>query len=117
MQLDAVPGRVADDRVEPAVRTGALPIAPHPGKRGLQVQKSFPRGNGRGFLPQLAECGRDAIVVVRAAGQQGVRFAGPSFQRFDDRGLTGRAVPLRHAGGEPAQAAQVGGGVLDLPEQ
>ena len=45
LQLDAVPGRIADHGVESALRTVVLPAAPHARKGGLPVQKALAAGD------------------------------------------------------------------------
>ena len=55
LQLDTVPRRVADDRVEAALRADILPMAPDPRESHLPVQEALPVGDGSGFAPQLLE--------------------------------------------------------------
>ena len=65
LQLDAVPGRVADHGVESAARVGVLPLFPHPGKGRLPVQKGLAVGDGSGVAPEICEFGGAALYVVR----------------------------------------------------
>ena len=53
LQLDAVPRRVADYRVETALRMDVLPSLPDPGESGLPVQKRFAVGDGPGVTPYI----------------------------------------------------------------
>ena len=50
-----VPRRVADDRVEAALRADILPLTPDPRKGHLPVQEALPVGDGFGPAPQLLE--------------------------------------------------------------
>ena len=65
LQLDAVPGRVADHGVESAARVGVLPLFPHPGKGRFPVQKGLAVGDGSGVVPEGGEFGSAALHVVR----------------------------------------------------
>ena len=68
LQLDAVPGRVADHGVESAARVGVLPLFPHPGKGRLPVQKGFAVGDGSGVVPEGCEFGSAAQCTLSGVG-------------------------------------------------
>ena len=50
LELDAVPGRIADDGVEAALGDFVLPVAPDAGEGGFPVEEGFVLGDGFGFL-------------------------------------------------------------------
>ena len=55
LELDVVPGRVADDGVEAALRVVVLPSGPDAGERGLPVQEALALRDGLGLAPQVGE--------------------------------------------------------------
>ena len=69
LELDAIPGRIADHRVKAAAPFGALPIRPDTGKGDLPVEKAFLRIQ----LPNVGKDGGEA----GARGMAGTRWPCP----------------------------------------
>ena len=132
LQLDAVPGRVADDGVEAAGGLVVLPAAPDAGEGDFPVEEGFAVGDLFGAVPDLGVLGPQGVLsdgvggvdVVGAVGQQGKGL----FLLRDDYRLKRRfefgALLLFHAGGEPVDAAECveeaakrGGRFFDLAEE
>ena len=74
LQLDSVPGRIADHSIEPAFATLAGPIIPHAGEGDLPVQKPLFGDQRAGALPDVRE-GFDLF-----------RLRGAAFRRFPATG-------------------------------
>ena len=55
LELDAVPGGIADDGVEAALGGLVLPVAPDAGEGGFPVEERLFLGDGFGFLEEVGE--------------------------------------------------------------
>ena len=75
LELDAVPGRVADDGVEAAGGLVVLPAVPDAGEGDFPVEEGFAGGDGPGGVPHVPEflpvtvfaLGRSRVECVRSA--------------------------------------------------
>ena len=132
LQLDAVPGRVADHRVEAALGPVVLPALPDAGEGGLPVQKTLAAGDLPRRAPHLAEGGPEGALpervggvdAVGAVGQQGKGFLLAQGKDAHQRRFEFTARLLLHARGQPAhpaerveQSAQLRGRLFDLVEE
>ena len=72
LQLDAIPRRIADHRVEAAFWLIALPVLPHARERGLPVQEVLAVREGLGLVP---ERGKARPCRVAGIGQKVVHGA------------------------------------------
>ena len=75
LQLDAVPGRVADDGVEAAGGLVVLPAAPDAGEGSFPVEEVLAVGDLTGGAPGLGEVGPGGVCW--RTGSAGSRLSGP----------------------------------------
>ncbi len=136
LKLHAVPGRIADDRIEAARGRGAFPISPDTGKGRLPMQKA-PLGGKRAGVGDKRRCGflhRSGVECAASAPQDRPGFARrrkrrairdldrrsviPAEQHFAGklRGSIGRPKPARSMR-EVKKGAQFGGVFLDPREE
>ena len=85
LQFDALPGRIADDRVETADRVEILPVLPYPRKGDFPMQETLAVGHGSGLAPQLGEAGirRNPARGLRPSGQKLVGIRGLPAEHLD----------------------------------
>ena len=132
LQLDAVPGGVADDGVEAADGIVVLPVAPDAGEGDLPMEKVFAVGDAAGGVPQFDECGPEGALAdgvgrvdaFRAVGQEFKGALGTEGDDADERLFEDGASLLFEAGAKPMhaaecveQAAQWGGRFLDFAKE
>ena len=131
LQLDPVPGRIADHGVEAAPRLVVLPPLPDPREGRFPVQEAFPAGDGVGAAPQLLE-GRpegpllDGVPFIDGSGTPCKQPVGSVLLEGEcpHQGLFELgAAALVHRRAQPAgaakgveHAAEVRRGLLDGPE-
>ena len=115
LQLDAIPGWVADDGIKASFRVDVLPMAPHPWKGRLPMQEVFPAGNGAGSVPQRLKpgqmgfslTGRCDIDSFRAIGEKLVGLVWNPTDGFDQLGcLECHALFLFHSCRQPPETAK-----------
>ena len=129
LQLDPVPGRIADHRVETAFGPAVLPVLPHAGEGRLPMQELLAARYDSGFLPALTQR-RPVIRVdiggtltrrVRPMRQNPVCIGRHPAERGCQRRLELGTRPGFHTSGHPLQSAQaieqppeIGSGFLDF---
>jgi len=105
LQLDAVPGRVADH----GVKAVAAARAKHGGEAGPPVEKSFAPGQRAGACQQRVGRAGGVVLALQPPGGQGGHQVLAGLQQFEQGGVFGVLAGLELGG--------AGGGVLGQLEQ